>query len=53
MGDPAVFDLFTAEELDAIQWDSLEEELSNTVDYQINPDYDVMNKIYNAAKREA
>ena len=53
MGDPAVFDLFTAEELDAIQWDSLEEEVSNTVDYQINPDYDVMNKIYNAAKREA
>jgi len=52
MGNKAVFDLFSAEELDAIQWDSLEEELSNTVDYQINPDYEAMDKIYNAAKRE-
>ncbi|GAB4234980.1 MAG: PotD/PotF family extracellular solute-binding protein [Kiloniellaceae bacterium] len=53
MGNKAVFDLFSSDELDAIQWDSLEEELSNTVDYQINPDYDAMNEIYNAAKREA
>jgi len=53
MGNSAVFDLFSSDELDAIQWDSLEEELANTVDYQINPDYDAMNKIYNAAKREA
>jgi spermidine/putrescine transport system substrate-binding protein len=53
MGNKEVFDLFSSEELDAIQWDSLEEELSNTVDYQINPDYDAMNKIYNEAKREA
>ncbi|WP_227010439.1 ABC transporter substrate-binding protein [Pelagibius marinus] len=53
MGNPKVFEKFSSEELDAIQWDSLEEELSNTVDYQINPDYDVMNKIYNEAKREA
>lgn len=52
MGNKQVFDLFSAEELDAIQWDSLEEELSNTVDYQINPDYEAMDKIYNAAKRE-
>ncbi|WP_420347852.1 ABC transporter substrate-binding protein [Pelagibius sp.] len=53
MGNKKVFDLFSSEELDAIQWDSLEEELSSTVDYQINPDYEVMDKIYNAAKREA
>ncbi|HIP80452.1 MAG TPA: spermidine/putrescine ABC transporter substrate-binding protein [Kiloniellaceae bacterium] len=53
MGSKKVFDLFSSDELDAIQWDSLEEELSNTVDYQINPDYEVMDKIYNAAKREA
>ena len=53
MGNPKVFEKFSSEELDAIQWDSLEEELSNTVDYQINPDYDVMDKIYNEAKREA
>ena len=53
MGNPKVFELFEKEELDAIQWDSLEEELANSVDYQINPDYEVMDKIYNAAKREA
>ena len=34
------FDLFTTEELDAIQWDSLEEEMSGSVEYDIVPDYD-------------
>ena len=53
MANADVFAKFSAEELDAIQWDSLEEELSNTVDYQINPDYEAMDKIYNEAKREA
>jgi spermidine/putrescine transport system substrate-binding protein len=53
MANPKVFERFTAEELDAIQWDSLEEEMANSVDYQINPDYDRMDVIYNAAKREA
>ena len=53
MGNPEVFAEFTKEELDAIQWDSLEQELANSVDYQINPDYDRMDTIYNAAKREA
>ena len=53
MGDPKVFSEFTKDELDAIQWDSLEQELANSVDYQINPDYDRMDTIYNAAKREA
>ncbi len=53
MADAKVFEHFTAAELDAIQWDSLEEELANSVDYQINPDYDRMDVIYNAAKREA
>jgi len=53
MADPAVFSQFGEEELDAIQWDTLEEELARSVDYNINPDYDRMNVIYNAAKREA
>ena len=48
-----MFSQFTKEELDAIQWDTLEEELSRAVDYNINPDYDRMDVIYNAAKREA
>ena len=53
MANPKVFERFSAEELDAIQWDSLEEEMANSVDYAINPDYDRMDEIYNAAKREA
>jgi len=53
MANAEVFEQFSAEELDAIQWDSLEEELANSVDYGINPDYDRMDEIYNAAKREA
>ncbi len=53
MADPKVFERFSAEELDAIQWDSLEQEMAGSVDYQINPDYDRMDEIYNAAKREA
>jgi spermidine/putrescine transport system substrate-binding protein len=53
MGNPKVFERFSKDELDAIQWDSLEEEMANSVDYQINPDYEAMDKIYNAAKREA
>jgi spermidine/putrescine transport system substrate-binding protein len=43
---------FDADELDAIQWDTLEEEMANSVDYDINPDYGEMYDIYSAAKRE-
>ena len=53
MSDPKVFSKFSKDELNAIQWDSLEEELANSTDYGINPDYDKMIEIYNAAKREA
>jgi spermidine/putrescine transport system substrate-binding protein len=51
MGDPACFELFSSEELDAIQWDTLEEEMANAVEYDINPDYDAMYDLYAAAKR--
>ncbi len=53
MADPRVFKRFSKEELDAIQWDTLEQELEGCVDYRINPDYTRMDEIYNAAKREA
>mgnify|MGYP001247856101 CR=1 FL=1 len=53
MGRKDVMSKFDKDELDAIQWDSLEQDLANSVDYQINPDYDRMNDIYSAAKREA
>lgn len=52
MGDEAVLASFSAEELDAIQWDTLEEEMANSVDYDINPDYAEMYELYSAAKRE-
>lgn len=53
MGNPDCFKLFTAEELDAIQWDSLEEEMARSVEYDIVPDYDKLLEIMTAAKREA
>ena len=53
MGNPDCFKLFTKEELDAIQWDSLEEEMAGSVEYDIVPDYDKLLDIMTAAKREA
>ena len=53
MGNPKCFELFSAEELDIIQWDSLEEEMANSVEYDIVPDYDRLHEIMTTAKREA
>jgi spermidine/putrescine transport system substrate-binding protein len=53
MGNPECFKLFTAEQLDAIQWDSLAEEMSRCAEYDIVPDYDKLLDIMSAAKREA
>lgn len=52
MGNKDVMAQFDNDELEAIQWDSLDEELANSVDYDINPDYAEMYEIYSAAKRE-
>lgn len=51
MGNPKCFELFTPEELDAIQWDSLEEEMARSVEYDIVPDYDKALELMTAAKR--
>lgn len=51
MGDPDVFALFDNDELDAIQWESLEEEMSRCVEYGIVNSYAELNERYNAAKR--
>lgn len=53
MGNPDCFSLFTKEELDAIQYDSLEEEMARSVEYDIVPDYAKLLDIMTAAKREA
>jgi len=52
MGTQEVLSAFSKEELDAIQWDSLEQEMADSVDYDINPDYAEMYDLYSAAKRE-
>jgi spermidine/putrescine transport system substrate-binding protein len=52
MGDSTVMAQFDTDELNAIQWDTLEEEMANSADYDINPDYAQMYDIYSAAKRE-
>lgn len=52
MGDAAVLNAFDSDELDAIQWDTLEEEMARSQDYDINPDYAEMYDLYSAAKRE-
>jgi spermidine/putrescine transport system substrate-binding protein len=51
MGNPACFERFTPEELDAIQWDSLEEEMARSAEYDIVPDYDAALDLMTAAKR--
>jgi spermidine/putrescine transport system substrate-binding protein len=52
MGNPDCFKLFTKEELDAIQYDSLEEEMARCAEYDIVPDYDKALELMTAAKRQ-
>lgn len=51
MGDPKCFAKFTAEELDILQWDSIDEEMARCVEYDLVPEYDQAIEIINAAKR--
>ena len=39
MGTPEVFERFTARELEAIQWDGLEEDVARCADYDLMPDH--------------
>jgi len=51
MGDEAVMSRFSADELDAIQMDSLEEEMSRSLDYRVIASYDALSDIYTQARR--
>lgn len=51
MGDPRVMSRFDAEELDAIQMDSLAEEMSRSLDYSVVASYDALIEIYAQARR--
>ncbi|MCS6771658.1 MAG: PotD/PotF family extracellular solute-binding protein [Kiritimatiellae bacterium] len=52
MSNPEVFKLFSKEDLVAIQWDTLEEEMARSADYQICPNNDELTDIYNKVKRK-
>lgn len=49
MGDRKVFDAFTRAQLDAIQWDTLEDDLQHCADYQIPPDKPALLRILESA----
>ncbi len=51
MGDPDTMALFDSDELDAIQWDSLAEEMANSVEFEIMPDYDELLDSYTLVRR--
>ena len=51
MGDEGVMATFDEEELDAIQWDSLDEEMSRSLDYSVVASYDTLIEIYTEARR--
>jgi len=51
MANSGVMNRFDADELNAIQWDSLEDEMARSLDYQVVASYDQLIEIYNAAKR--
>lgn len=52
MAQDEVLSRFSAEELDAIQWDEFDERISNAVEFDIIPDYDRLYDIYSAAIRD-
>ena len=53
MGDPAVFDQFTVEQLDILQWETLDEDVARCVPYQIPPDHAELLRRLRVAKTAA
>ncbi len=51
MADPTVFAKFSAEELDAIQWDSLDAEMARSVQFGVVADEAELTALYLAARR--
>ncbi len=51
MGDPNVFSRFTTAQLDAIQWESLSEDVARCAMYRIPPDFQDLHQRLHAAKR--
>jgi spermidine/putrescine transport system substrate-binding protein len=53
MGDAAVFDQFTVEQLDILQWETLDGDVARCVPYQIPPDHTELLRRLQAAKTAA
>ena len=53
MGMPEVFERFTTRELDAIQWDGLEEDIARCADYDLMPDHAALLPLLRSAARTA
>ena len=53
MGMPEVFDRFTARELEAIQWDDLEEDIARCADYDLMPNHATLLPRLRSAARTA
>ena len=53
MGMPEVLERFTARELDAIQWDGLEEDIARCADYDLMPDHAMLLPLLRNAVRTA
>ena len=51
MGDPKVMELFDATELEAIQWDTMEEDIDRCAEFDEIPDYDKLHAMFSAAVR--
>ena len=53
MGDKKVLDAFSAEQLSAIQWDTLEHDVGRSAEYAIIPSYDEFLHLLKEARTEA
>jgi len=53
MGDPAVMGAFSRDRLDAIQWDTLAQDIARCAPYAIAPDYPALHARLIAARRAA
>ncbi len=51
MGDPAVFKLFSKTDLDLLQWDTLEDDISHCAHYKIPPSHSELLSRLQSAKR--
>ncbi|MDX2185382.1 MAG: PotD/PotF family extracellular solute-binding protein [Opitutaceae bacterium] len=51
MSQPEVFSKFTKQELNCFQWETLEEDMTRSADYEVIPDNDLLTSIYLEAKR--